>query len=244
MVFSLTHFAILDVRSHAPISFAFPPTPRRRKKKAPKSTIHDPWSDREDDAEDQTISIDDDAIPEQALENGSVTMGLSLVQQSKPLSRRRASSAEREKELASQYIIVDNARSPAAPRSRPSIRDGKDATVGNLPGDPPTDTKVLNLAKARARILTQANTNTLPNQTLDFDLRSLHLHLSTRVHETIACSESMWEWVEQEQRLWKSRQINGVASGRFPGEDEDPQMKVIREMTRAEFDTRLSRFEM
>lgn len=50
------------------------------------------------------------------------------------------------------------------------------------------------------------DTNTLPNRTLVFDVKSLHLHLATRVQEVLACAEAMWEWVQAEQDLAQARE--------------------------------------
>lgn len=39
----------------------------------------------------------------------------------------------------------------------------------------------------------------IPNKTLNIDLRTLNLHLMTRVKEILGCSETMWEWVRDKQ---------------------------------------------
>ncbi|KAH7928423.1 hypothetical protein BV22DRAFT_1004924 [Leucogyrophana mollusca] len=57
------------------------------------------------------------------------------------------------------------------------------------------------------------------NTTLDVDLRSLNLHLMLKVKEIAGCSEAMWEWVCQHKG-------------------------TVGELTRAEFDGLLIRFEL
>ncbi len=104
----------------------------------------------------------------------------------------------------------------------------------------------------------------LPNPTMEFDVRSLNLHLSARVHEVLACAESMWEWVSEYQARCRALIGGGNSPFSYEGKllplqsistgrdgvkggmmlDPDPGKKAIREMTRADFDLCLSRFEM
>ena len=108
--------------------------------------------------------------------------------------------------------------------------------------------------------------NQLPNRRLDFDLKSLNLHLSTRVSEIVACAENMWEWVEDFQQRARAREKararaceaalegerkrssgSGAASAPTgPGvETEDGWMKrELLSMSRVEFDVLVTRFEL
>ncbi|KAI0036507.1 hypothetical protein K488DRAFT_81951 [Vararia minispora EC-137] len=84
----------------------------------------------------------------------------------------------------------------------------------------------------------EGSVNRLPNKTLAFDLQSLNLHLSTRVTEIIACREAMWEWVGRWRETRRGRR--GREREREPG----PFGPELLEMTRADFDALLRRFEM
>ncbi|KIJ64558.1 hypothetical protein HYDPIDRAFT_175509 [Hydnomerulius pinastri MD-312] len=71
----------------------------------------------------------------------------------------------------------------------------------------------------------------LPNSTLEIDLRTLNLHLTLRVKEIIACAEAMWDWVVEYQAKTTREPKEGVYA-------------VISQLTRAEFDDLLVRFEL
>ena len=81
----------------------------------------------------------------------------------------------------------------------------------------------------------------LPTTTsLNADLRTLSLHLALRVKEIIACSESMWEWVEQFQR--ESAAIPNLNTlSNWP---LDINRCAILEMTRDDFDILLNNFTL
>jgi hypothetical protein len=68
---------------------------------------------------------------------------------------------------ASQYVVLDDTRAPAL-----------------LPSTTPQNGK----ARRGSRV---------PNTTLNYDLKSLGLHLALRAAEILACSETMWEWVSE-----------------------------------------------
>ena len=96
-----------------------------------------------------------------------------------------------------------------------------------------------------------------PNGTVDLDLRTLNLHLALRVTEVLGCAEAMWEWVVEMQ---KKRQQQGqpgrgsvdavgvrapgsVMSGGIFAVTKDKTMEDIAELTRADFDGLLFKFE-
>ncbi|KAL0580636.1 hypothetical protein V5O48_001366 [Marasmius crinis-equi] len=81
----------------------------------------------------------------------------------------------------------DALRSPLSPGSPSSI------------GSPPKPTPFAIAASASML------RNSLPNQRLNVDLRSLNLHLWARVAEIIACSETMWEWVLEYQKKERAK---------------------------------------
>lgn len=208
------------------------------------------------------------------------------------------SSISRADELASQYVIIDNARLPAAPTRRPRARvSTKSASSGSLgttimspvrsvrsPLSFSNDnTPVENLEDLRsesplmfatttgsetasdkspptsALVLAPSTSPPPPTpsppstpgsleRSLEVDLKSLHMHLSLRVAETLACAEAMWEWVLAEQVRYaesqKRRRYHGSSYVLGHEEEEDLQIMAIREMSRADFDSCLSRFEM
>jgi hypothetical protein len=98
-------------------------------------------------------------------------------------------------------------------------------------------------------------THILPNRALNIDLRTLNLHLALRAKEIIACSEPMWEWVEDYQAKnqnnrkprFRSDSIETALLGStlMNGRDYDDLTKnFISEMTRDDFDQLLNYFQM
>ncbi|KAF8799001.1 hypothetical protein BYT27DRAFT_7264526 [Phlegmacium glaucopus] len=81
----------------------------------------------------------------------------------------------------------------------------------------------------------------LPTTTLNIDLRTLNLHLALRAKEILACSESMWEWVEEFQRTSETSipRLNGPSSWSM-----GVTRCAILEMTREDFDHLLNNFTM
>lgn len=109
--------------------------------------------------------------------------------------------------------------------------------------------------------------NRLPNRHLDMDLKTLHLHLSIRVTEILACAEAMWAWVLEFREAEKARTVRRRDRDRTIGQldvqrererdaapssslgngGEDAGMDYkdeVMKMSRAEFDVLLSYFEM
>jgi hypothetical protein len=104
----------------------------------------------------------------------------------------------------------------------------------------------------------------LPNPTMNFDLRTLNLHLAVRTTEVLACAEAMWEWVLDYQRVWRERlrargrsgSVDGLGgrarrtgvSGGVPGTvaapPADTVLDAIAELNRADFDGLLSKFDL
>ena len=96
---------------------------------------------------------------------------------------------------------------------------------------------------------------TLPNRMLTIDPRSLNLHLALRAKEVIACSEPMWEWVQESQTRqasnksrYRSDSIEVALLGSttaLNGHNHDNLMKnAILEMTRDDFDQMLNNFQL
>ncbi|OBZ68917.1 hypothetical protein A0H81_11125 [Grifola frondosa] len=101
--------------------------------------------------------------------------------------------------------------------------------------------------------------NSLPNRTVKFDVKSLNLHLSSRVQDVLACAEAMWDYVvdyqmgasprvppnspppfhQQPVRLDSSPELARSASV-----GADPIKSALMNLTRDEFDALLTRFEL
>lgn len=73
----------------------------------------------------------------------------------------------------------------------------------------------------------------LPNGMLEVDLRTLNMHLGIRVKEVLGCAEAMWDWVVDYQIKTK-------------GGERDPKgvYALISQLSRADFDDLLARFEL
>ncbi|TDL17246.1 hypothetical protein BD410DRAFT_580873 [Rickenella mellea] len=285
-----------DVRSHAPISFAFPPRAPRGKDGGSY------WDSDDDDAEDIGLhNFDQQLIPKSADSNKESKRS------AKQKRKRSIIGTSQIVNKKQPYIIIDNSRAPAVPRSaisrspRPSLsRNSSTTSVATITPDdgqspassvspPLADMLPGGVAYTRpGRKDSVRNTNSLPNQTLAFDLKSLNLHLSARVQEVLACAEAMWDWVLEHQAQIKrdrpslpllpplsaishpylSPQLTfahpmyavsaplHIVQQALPlpkqqqleaGEDSGRDSwvwKTIRDMTRADFDACLMRFEM
>ena len=89
--------------------------------------------------------------------------------------------------------------------------------------------------------LAAKRTSRLPTTTLNIDLRTLNLHLELRAKEILACSESMWEWVEEFQRASATSRPSFSVSG---DQSLDMTRCAILEMTRDDFDLLLNNFTL
>ena len=195
---------------------------------------------------------------------------------------------------AQHYVVLDNTRASAfAPMQHRAALDSvlsvtsshsRTATQSHVPVPAPSSAPPLpslppaSFDAASTRTPTQGQlsdqqykfaslrANQLPNRRLDFDLKSLNLHLSTRVSEIVACAENMWEWVEDFQQRARAREkararaceaasegerkrSSGSGAASAPTgpevETEDGWMKrELLSMSRAEFDVLVTRFEL
>lgn len=94
----------------------------------------------------------------------------------------------------------------------------------------------------------------LPNGQLHLDLKALNLHLALRVEEVLACAESMWEWVEEQQRIIRNQETNRLMNigglGSRPRTSNDGKTTEenfkdrIAAMRRIEFDELLTNFKL
>jgi hypothetical protein len=103
----------------------------------------------------------------------------------------------------------------------------------------------------------------LPNTYMHFNIRTLNLHLALRTKEILACSEAMWEWIQDYQKKGKGKSKNpteGNARGRSDSlQIGDAFMRgtsvsvessgsntqtSLSEMTRQDFDNLLTMFDL
>ncbi|KAF8158083.1 hypothetical protein B0H34DRAFT_440662 [Crassisporium funariophilum] len=226
-----------DVRTHPPLLYTFPPA-------APKPEAEDS-DDEKQGVSDSDPDLDEarDAIVPRPQRPRSMKSKKSTTSNA-PFSDENGELTEEHRWLSmkallkhsSPYVKIDGSRSYAySPSNKasfpiPKTKDGK-------PG-----------ATRRA--------SRLPNTTLHIDLRTLNLHLALRAKEVIACSESMWEWVQEyqekateEPKMARTR-AGSLATSMFAGHPGDSSSSLdltkntILEMTRDDFDQILNNFEM
>lgn len=244
------HFS--DVRTHAPLLYAFPPT----------SLLHSESryvtdTESEPESSDEFSSDDEEArdairpkppkakIPKNPLSPASPPRSRYRCTPGKPADFEhdevRFLSLSQLIRQQSPYVMFDRSRGYAfSPVSHPQRRstDGK-------PSGP-------------------IRMSRLPNSTLNIDLKSLNMHLYLRTMDILGCSEPMWEWVIQYQREFeKKRGVNGSGTPvGAPGGIIRPMrsnaslnsatsldsmhsvMNGIAEMTREDFEVLLSNFEL
>ncbi|KAH9851526.1 hypothetical protein C2E23DRAFT_732734 [Lenzites betulinus] len=121
---------------------------------------------------------------------------------------------------------------------------GQTATQkGNFAGNGEANRAAV-LEKLRSR-------NPLPNKTINFDPRSINLLLTLRVQEIIACAEPMWDWVVDFQETgvrspaaMTSRRTSSQHPLKPPRRRHHPKEEALMNLTRAQFDELLKRFEL
>lgn len=299
----------VNVKSHAPVSFTFPPKPQSY----PEGEIRDDNEIGNDAVDGSLPSLSNEDLD--WLVHSSFVTGPKLKQTSNVTSQsttnssgsqhhnstgRSSFSYSAHESAASQFIVIDSARLPAAPKFRQTPRINTASPVStsgpssngqttiamtapynlksnDISATPHSTTDSLSVPQ-NASEAHYSDTSSVPPSPADskspdfqsqnqgskikqintsrgqssdvrvnlrpkvLDMKSLHLHLSIRVAETLACAESMWEWVLAEQAR-HARDMKGGLTRR--GENErDRQREVIWAMTREEFDQCLSRFEM
>ena len=97
-----------------------------------------------------------------------------------------------------------------------------------------------NLPSSQEDDLAAKRVTRLPTTTtLNADLRTINQHLALRTKEIIACSESMWEWVEQFQRESASIPKQNTLNWSL-----DLTRCAILDMNRDDFDILMMNFTM
>lgn len=180
----------LDVRTHPPFMYTFPPTPP--------NPDNDPDTNSDTDKSRMVANIPPKGLPSIKSCNGTHHSD------DKEHSRLSLQSQQ-----CPPYVSLDGTRGLNRPLS---------SQQGDL------------AAKRMSRLPTIT--------TLNADLRTLNQHLALRYKEIIACSESMWEWVEQFQRESASiPNLNNLSNWSL-----DLARCAILEMTRDDFDILLNYF--
>ena len=231
------------MRSHAPISFAFPPQLPGKLENTSRHNLE---------------SCDDEF--DRRRRSGTVASGKENASSpGSPTLTRRSVHSDTSAKFAQPLFIIDDTRAPAVPlakaisashssssakESEPKKSvDGLDvltlsesgrssmssacdsssqlssstavshSTHGTTPSSPSSPERYTahtlaqpHLSPSSANSRAYRSTNTLPNRTLAFDAKSLHLHLATRVQEVVGCAEAMWEWIQSEQSLAQARE--------------------------------------
>ena len=195
---------ILDVRTHPPVMYTFPPI-------APKPEPIDDDSDTDVDVEITPNVNVTPTLP--SFIKSSKSNNPSADNNSKLTDEDRSSSSQQQQQ-SSGYVTLDESRGNAYSPSQQALSRGTSS------------------AKRMSR---------LPTTTLNIDVRTLNLHLALRTKEILACSESMWEWVEAFQKASKKSipPLNVPSSWSL-----DVTRCAILEMTRDDFDQLLSNFTL
>jgi len=238
-------YFFVDVRTHPPLLYTFPPVPPKvdpedddelwiKPNPVVQSSEHDT-----DDARDAVIPMPKRARSTKSHKSvGSAgTMTVPDENGGEIADDNRWLTMKSLMKKSSPYVSLDESRSHAYGPSSMTF-----------------PTKSSKDGKVHGRRVTN-----LPNKTLHIDLRTLNLHLTLRAREIIACSEEMWEWVlaVQEAEKLKVLQENeairsGSLDGGFKGLSDSGSISssldftnaAILEMTRDDFDLLLTNFDM
>ncbi|KAJ7069768.1 hypothetical protein C8F01DRAFT_1113905 [Mycena amicta] len=235
-----------DVRTHPPLQITFPPPVTHTQEE-------DVSSDDDTDSDGARNAI----IPKASRRQSALSSSESMTLSEEHRWLHTSDLLKRE----SRYISLDDSRmnafSPSARSSFPALS----------PVRPPSGLPVVDLPEASSvgghqvnRVPAPGNRNRLPNQTLNIDMRSLNIHLALRTAEVIACSESMWEWVQSYQKNAVAQRAGGRAragslasemtprSSRLAFLPTDPEVDAFKrsvlELTREDFDALLVKFDL
>ncbi|KAF8231777.1 hypothetical protein L208DRAFT_1398447 [Tricholoma matsutake] len=223
-----------DVRTHPPLQHAFPPKPRN----PPSHLDMEYYSDGASDSDDARNAIF--PRPRSNKTQRAPHSSSARSEESEPISEENSFSNVRGLlQRGSQYITLDDTQiSSISPSTKITLRSITSAQTG----------------KARRG-------SHLPNMTMNFDLKSLNLHLALRAAEILACSESMWEWILEHQRAAVAHRASKSGIRTVNSGSVDPSQKSlsslssnrnlsesvrnnILELTREDFNGLLSNFEL
>jgi len=241
---------MVDVRSHAPIMFMFPPSGLTDVKQQPSRSKDENGPSEGKSRTAQLLHKDPGKKtsatligPRQILNHTQryIFFDESAVAPGTMTARQKASS--------SPSYLPCNAGTPT-PTSFPSISIPISSGPSLL-----SEEFLTNVVPTTEHDTEGAGwLNTLPNQHLRFDLQSLNLHLSARITEILACAEAMWEWVceyQDAQRAAHGQQPHlhkehSQLRSAHPGEGGGTH-RFSTELvgtSRAELDVLLTRFEL
>lgn len=223
----------IGVRTHPPLIYTFPPTPPKKvevfdDEDEPNATLHvsGPSESDTDDARDAVIARPKPRPRSGKSANSNSSNGEGM--EEKYLSMNSLVTRQ------SPFISFDGARSYAFSPSKKALFQAK---TGETAAATDKDATVPHIVPR------------MPNTTLHIDLNTLNMQLSLRAKEIIACSESMWEWVEELQAGPAGDEMrNGLAAPWYAAgvdvlADTDVTRNIILDMTREDFDRLLCNFE-
>ena len=236
---------LVDVRSHAPILFMFPPPDLARVKRL-QPTGNTSHSDGEPSSAQQShkqsgsvTTISGRQILHQAQQY--VLLDESAVAPGTKTARQKATPP-----TTSSHLPITTSSTPA--KSNFPFIPSPISSDAFFPEERSTGTATTASSHAVGEGTNMANWfNTLPNQRLKFDLQSLNLHLSMRITEILACAEAMWEWVCDYQDTQSRRgqpQLYRSNSLPRPSGEADRLSTELVGLSRSEFDVLLTRFEL
>jgi len=214
---SLLEYHFRDVRTHPPLQYSFPPTPPKLR---PKVT-EDEHEGEEEDHFNHTPEPNGDGGHVHGMVQPTRTMSTKSLSLAPPHTDEHGEVKEDHrwvsiKELLSQhspYVALDKSRIIGLPPTH--LAGHTHAGLKRRAGPPSLPVK-----KPKDLPLLSATSSVLPNGVLNIDLRSLNVHLLLRAREVLACSETMWEWLEEYQAILKSAEMlrerngSGVSAAR------------------------------
>lgn len=244
--FAGVHLTIdVDVRTHPPLLYTFPPLPAKEEEDSSEEEDDNPTPQHGSDSEPDIDDARDAVIPMPKHRRSTKTRKPAKRGNSTPtashgdeqLDERRWLSMQTLFQHQSPYVSLDESRGFAYSPSRK--------------GFPAKHTTRESQSSGLRRV------SRLPNPTLNVDIKTLNLHLALRAKEIIACSESMWEWVQEVQAdaakdpskssRFRSGSIEGFMVGAHASASSsslDLTHNAILDMTRDDFDHLLNNFEM
>ncbi|CAL1712725.1 unnamed protein product [Somion occarium] len=222
-----------DVRTHPPLIASFPPRPSQLNRSP--STPATP-----------SLESDADSDTEYGSPPSSKCLSRSSSVRRGPNSPVELLSLNNLLENSNPFVTLDESRYNAF---SPSTRSAFGPILSRRPSRLAKEPSVIQEQQFPRRIpsSTDMKINRLPNKKLDIHVGSLNLHLSLRVHEVLACSEAMWDYVLDYQRKHrKQTRSNDPSKLRKKPQEQraaEPFHTTLMKMTRWKFNTMLEWFE-
>jgi hypothetical protein len=249
----------LDVRTNTPLMVTFPPLPpkHRRRHQVDVSTSSSNESSDPDNPHD-VLSVSPPLRKSKSMRSptsSTAKVPLETLTRKKSSPERRRPPRREEDDPEDKWLSMRGLIKGASPYV---LLDGTH-TAAYSPSAIASHSAASNPTSGQSSISrAKSNRIRLPNSSLNFDLRTLNIHLALRATEILACAEAMWDWVTEYQERIQMIETGRKRAGSVDGGESHPSLTMaddstsldveaksaLETMTRAEFDSILTNFDL